>query len=322
MIFADKLINLRKKAAMSQEELADKLGVSRQSVSKWEGAQSVPDINKIIELSKIFGVSTDYLLKDEIEIEENVPVEEKTDKKIVSLEEANEYLSIIERTKHLIATGVLLCIVSPITLLILGMVSEMKNLNENLLCGIGVVVLILLVAIAVTLFVLSGFKLNKYEYLDKKAFETQYGVAGIVNEKKNKFNQTYVTMNVIGVLLCVICPVPLLITAFIDEGKYAVIGVCLLLAICSIGVFILVLSGLTMSSYNKLLQEGDYTKEKKEANTLIGSVMGIYWLLATAIYLTWSFISRDWHITWIVWVIAGVLCPVVSIIVDMIKKNK
>lgn len=322
MIFADKLINLRKKAAMSQEELADKLGVSRQSVSKWEGAQSVPDINKIIELSKIFGVSTDYLLKDEIEIEENVPVEEKTDKKIVSLEDANEYLSIIERTKHLIATGVLLCIVSPITLLILGMVSEMNNLNEDLLCGIGVVVLILLVAIAVTLFVLSGFKLNKYEYLDKKAFETQYGVAGIVNEKKNKFNQTYVTMNVIGVLLCVICPVPLLITAFIDEGKYAVIGVCLLLAICSIGVFILVLSGLTMSSYNKLLQEGDYTKEKKEANTLIGSVMGIYWLLATAIYLTWSFISYDWHITWIVWVIAGVLCPVVSIIVDMIKKNK
>ena len=322
MIFSDKLINLRKKAAMSQEELADKLGVSRQSVSKWEGAQSVPDINKIIELSKIFGVSTDYLLKDEIEIEENVPVEEKTDKKIVSVEEANEYLSIIERTKHLIATGVLLCIISPITLLILGMISEMNNLNEDLMCGIGVVVLILLVAIAVSLFVVSGFKLNKYEYLDKKAFETQYGVTGIVNEKKNKFNQTYVTMNVIGVLLCVICPVPLLITAFIKDGKYAIIGVCVLLAICSIGVYILVLSGMTNAAYNKLLQEGDYTKEKKEANTLIGNVMGVYWLLATAIYLTWSFISCDWHITWIVWVIAGVLCPVVSIIVDMIKKNK
>ena len=62
MIFADKLINLRKKAGMSQEDLALKLGVSRQSVSKWEGAQSIPDISKIIELSQIFGVSTDYLL--------------------------------------------------------------------------------------------------------------------------------------------------------------------------------------------------------------------------------------------------------------------
>ena len=59
MIFADKLIELRKKSGMSQEELAEKLGVSRQSVSKWEGAQSTPDLNRILEISKIFDVSTD-----------------------------------------------------------------------------------------------------------------------------------------------------------------------------------------------------------------------------------------------------------------------
>ena len=64
MILADKIINLRKKAGMRQEDLAYKLNVSRQSVSKWEGAQSVPDINKIIEMAKVFSVSTDYLLKD------------------------------------------------------------------------------------------------------------------------------------------------------------------------------------------------------------------------------------------------------------------
>ena len=67
MILADKIINERKKLGWSQEELADKLGVSRQSVSKWEGAQSVPDLQRILEMSKIFGVSTDYLLKDDIE---------------------------------------------------------------------------------------------------------------------------------------------------------------------------------------------------------------------------------------------------------------
>lgn len=65
MIFADKLIRLRKKAGWSQEELASQMNVSRQSVSKWEGAQSVPDLDKIVRLSKLFGVSTDYLLKDE-----------------------------------------------------------------------------------------------------------------------------------------------------------------------------------------------------------------------------------------------------------------
>ena len=69
MILADKIINLRKKNGWSQEELAHKLGVSRQSISKYEGAQAVPDLDKILKLSQIFGVTTDYLIKDEMEEE-------------------------------------------------------------------------------------------------------------------------------------------------------------------------------------------------------------------------------------------------------------
>ena len=63
MILADKLIELRKKAGMSQEELADAAGVSRQAVSKWESEQSIPDLDKVVILSEIFEVTTDYLLK-------------------------------------------------------------------------------------------------------------------------------------------------------------------------------------------------------------------------------------------------------------------
>ena len=73
MIFADKLIFLRKRAGWSQEELANQLNVTRQSVSKWEGAQSIPDLDKIVQLSRLFGVTTDYLLKDELEEPENAP---------------------------------------------------------------------------------------------------------------------------------------------------------------------------------------------------------------------------------------------------------
>ena len=67
MIFADKLIALRKKAGWSQEELAQQLDVTRQSVSKWESAQSVPDMERLLRMSRLFGVTTDYLLKDELE---------------------------------------------------------------------------------------------------------------------------------------------------------------------------------------------------------------------------------------------------------------
>mgnify|MGYP000834729067 FL=1 len=55
MILADKIITLRKKAGWSQEELASQLGVTRQSVSKWEGAQSVPDLDKVVQMSRLFG---------------------------------------------------------------------------------------------------------------------------------------------------------------------------------------------------------------------------------------------------------------------------
>ena len=84
MIFADKIIQLRKKNGWSQEELAEKVNVTRQSVSKWESAASIPDINKILELAKIFGVTTDYLLKDEMEMEE-FSGENDEERKVVSI---------------------------------------------------------------------------------------------------------------------------------------------------------------------------------------------------------------------------------------------
>jgi len=64
MTFSEKIFELRKSRGWSQEELAERLGVTRQSVSKWEGGDSVPDVDKIVDLSELFGVSTDYLLKD------------------------------------------------------------------------------------------------------------------------------------------------------------------------------------------------------------------------------------------------------------------
>ena len=93
MILADKIISLRKKAGWSQEELAEQLGVTRQSVSKWEGAQSVPDMDKVVQMSRLFGVTTDFLLKDEIEEQAAVPAEEKSMLRRVTMAQAADYLA-------------------------------------------------------------------------------------------------------------------------------------------------------------------------------------------------------------------------------------
>ncbi len=100
MIFANKLIQLRKKNGWSQEELAEQMDVTRQSVSKWESAQSIPDYEKMIRLSHLLGVSIDYLLKDEMEEEEfSVSAEEESSLRRVSMEEANAFLSISRHFK-------------------------------------------------------------------------------------------------------------------------------------------------------------------------------------------------------------------------------
>lgn len=67
MTFSEKLTDLRRKSGMSQEQLADRLGVTRQSVSKWESGTAMPELVKLISLSELFGVTVDYLVKDWIE---------------------------------------------------------------------------------------------------------------------------------------------------------------------------------------------------------------------------------------------------------------
>lgn len=79
MNIADRIQSLRKQKGMSQIELADAIGVSRQAVSKWESEQAIPDLDKIIAMSEIFGTTTDYLLKgiEPIEGDPNAPVAPK-----------------------------------------------------------------------------------------------------------------------------------------------------------------------------------------------------------------------------------------------------
>ena len=67
MTFGEKLLALRKQNNFSQEELAEKLGVSRQAISRWESGETMPDSPNLLQISKIFSVSADYLLRDEIE---------------------------------------------------------------------------------------------------------------------------------------------------------------------------------------------------------------------------------------------------------------
>lgn len=331
MILADKIINLRKKNGWSQEELAEKLGVTRQSISKYEGAQSIPDLDKILKLSEIFGVTTDYLIKDELEEEEYAPSQMQENESEsyrsvhkVTMEMANEYLQIIDWSAGKTAFATMLCILSPIVLLMLGAMSEMPNyhISENAAAGIGICVLIVLIAIAVTIFILCGMKTKKYEFLEKEDIETAYGVSGMVKEKRDAYHSMYVTQFVIGITCCICSVIPLFGTLAVSESDfYMVSAVCMLLALVAIGTYFIVRGAAKMNAMNQLLEEEDYTRQKKHENKKMSDPVTVYWLIATAIYLAWSFTTNDWDRTWIIWPVVGVLFPAFYAIVNGIRKK-
>lgn len=326
MILADKIINERKKNGWSQEELAEKLSVSRQSVSKWEGAQAVPDLQKVIQMADIFGVSTDYLLKDEIETtEEKNTLVEVADVALrkVSMEEANAFLDTVKSTSKKIALGVSLCITSPVLLILLagGFDVNPNLIKENMVVGLGVVVMLLMIATAVFLFIVYGARREKYTYLEEEDFETQYGVEGMVREKKDRFEQKHLFFTALGVIMCILSIVPVIVASLFEASDMAVTGMFgIMLVIIAIAVYLFITTGSVMNSYKMLLQVEDYTMENKHMNKKLQPLAAVYWSLALAIYLLISFLTTRWGITWVVWPVAGVAYAVVINLAKMFVK--
>ena len=326
MLLADKIVTLRKRAGWSQEELAAQLGVSRQSVSKWEGAQSVPDMQKVVQMSRLFGVTTDYLLKEELGEPEPAPAEPDAPLRCVTMEQAADYLAQRQAAAPKLALATLLCVFSPAALLLLAARSDRPGaaLSENAAAGIGLCVLLVLVAVAVAVFITCAAQVKAYAFLESEPFETAYGVTGMVRERRAAFAPRHTRGKVVGTVLCILSAVPLFIAVCLDGPDLLYVGaVCLLLVLAGIGSAVLVSGGVYWAAMDRLLEEGDYVRPRKRQNGVVGAVSAIYWLTATAAYLLWTF-GPWWDAqpqdTWILWAVAGVLYGAVMTLVRGIRK--
>lgn len=329
MILADKIIEERKKNGWSQEELADKLGVSRQAVSKWESAGAVPDLQRIISLAEIFGVSTDYLLIDDAPhtapASPIVSAEPAAEIRRVSMEEASEFMDMKERLAPIYANATSMCIISPCLLIIMACLSESSrfSLSEPVSMAAGLLFLFGMITAAVFMFITSGLKDSRMEHLEKEAIETEYGVTGAARARRDEFEQTYSRGLAAGVALCILSPVPLVL-AGIANARSSILGflVALLLVTIAVGVNIIVRVSTVRSSFDVLLQEGEFTGEEKKLKKRMDPLGGIYWCTVTAIYLGWSFYTYGWHRTWIIWPVAGVLYAAITCFVRMMGNKE
>ena len=328
MILADKIVSLRKKAGWSQEELAEQLGVTRQSVSKWEGAQSIPDMDKVVQMSRLFGVTTDYLLKDELEEQTAAPVEEESSPlRRVTMAQAAEYLTRRKAAAPKVAFAVLLCIVSPVTLLLLSAMSEVQRfpISENAAAGIGLCVMLVLLAVAVSIFLRADAEVRDYRFLEEEPFETEYGVTGMVRQRQQEYAETRTRYTTIGVVLCVLAAVPLFAAVCVNGSDLLyVAAVGALLVLVGIGCLFLVNAGVYSGAMEQLLEEGDYTRGQKKHHKVRGTVTTIYWLVAVAVFLVYTYGpsgNGQPQYSWIIWAVAGVLYAAVMGVVRLILRS-
>ena len=325
MIFADKLIALRKKSGWSQEELAEKLGVTRQSVSKWEGAQSVPDIDKILQLSHLFGVTTDYLLKDELGEPEYTAGDDAPALRKVTLAQANDYLTQAHANAPKMALATALCVLSPVPLIALGALAEYGYFRADFATGLGLCTLLVLVAVAVVLFMQCGAAVKPYEFLEKEPIDTEYGVTGLAHERRDAFAVQYNRGNTLGTVLCILCAVPLFAAMmFLDTDILAAAAVCLLLVLVACGVYAFVRVGTVQDALNQLLEEGDFTRDAKARKGAIRAVAAAYWLVMVAIFLFYTFGpygNGQPEYSWFIWAIAGVIFAAVMVVMKAVQRH-
>ncbi|MEL7605653.1 hypothetical protein SDC9_50682 [bioreactor metagenome] len=236
-------------------------------------------------------------------------IENKTDIPLVTYEEAKNYIEESRAAAPKTALGVLLCIISPVTLLLLIGLKELGvvGVKEELLIAAGLVVLICLVATGVLHFIRYTSKLEKYEYLKFNVFELDYKAEEMVRNIQKQDEPTYKAAVSISVVCYILSALPVIVTPLVSEiDGLSVIAVTITLIIVALSTYNLINKSSYYEPCNVLLQQGDYSVRSK-SNKTFQTVSKVYWCVVVAVYLGYSFITNNWAMSWIIWPVAGVL---------------
>jgi len=245
-------------------------------------------------------------------------IKNKADVPMISYDEAKNYIEDSKSTAPKTALGVFLCIISPITLLILIGLREFNvvNVKEDFLIAAGLVVLISLVATGVSYFIRFSSKLEKYDNLKVNLFELDYETEQMVRKVQKQNEQTYKSAVSISVVCYIISALPIIITPLITEVEgLSVLSVAVTLIIVALSTYNIINKSGSNEACNVLLQEGDYSVKNK-SNKTFQIVSKVYWCVIVAVYLGYSFITNNWDMSWIIWPVAGVLFGAIKAITD------
>lgn len=290
MKFNEKLKKFRKEKGYSQEELAEQLGVSRQAVSKWENDQGFPETEKLIQISSMFNVSIDTLLKDGDEI---AGTEEVDSGYYASQEMINGYLAYKNKSAKTIALGVLILILSQIS----------NFLFEE---PISMILLFSGVATGVAVLVYNTFRVNRYQELETNPLIFDNKVLEEFKLQYNNDSKRYGFLVVTGIVVLIMASLSAVLLSNLED-VYGDKVFALFLPLVAVGVYLLIVSGSAIEARKVIVNNKKYIEEKKRENKY-----GWIWGLATMIFLLIGFTTGLWHPAWIVFPITAFIFAGVS----------
>lgn len=292
MILANKILNLRKKMDWSQEELADKLKVSRQSISKWESALSIPDMNRIIQLSELFGVSVDYLVKDDRDETKDSIVQTDKPNQMLSLDEIDRYLKSNKSFGRFVGYSVALCILSPVILLFsIALIEKGSSTNDQRSLAIGVAWMLGLLALAAGLAIYSSLHNKENRKLETHEFELAYGTKGILKERQKTFESQSISTFTLSIVLMIVSVLPVTFVSIQGFEDYKIISmVALMLIIVAAAVLWMIRVSFEKRGYEFLLSEGEFEPKKRKRSLLIKQLLSFAFVGALIIKLILSII--------------------------------
>ncbi len=287
MNFGENLQTLRKLKNYSQEDLAAKLQVSRQAVSKWESGTGYPETEKLISICDLFDCSMDELIKGKISVDSN--------------SEKEVYDSFMNKFSKSISLAIMLILIgTTLFLTILGF-----NVNNML----GIVVWLIFVVFSVPIFIVRGIEMENFKskYSKLSNFYSQEEI----DNYNNKFSKM-IALSISIILVGVVVFMTIIALKIFNENS--TFPVSILMCFVTIAVPLLVNTGIQKDKYDIEKYNRENSIGSKKELDKVGKYCGIVMLIATIIYLLISFIFNIWEISWIVYPVGGILCGIISIL--------
>ena len=298
MAFSDNLQFIRAQAGVTQEQLAEQLNVSRQSVSKWESGTSFPEMDTLLRICDLYDVNMDTLLRGSVE-ESRVS-------------DTARYDDFMNRFSLRMALSISAIIAGVALMIVLNAYNPSDSFE--MLAG---ALFMLIVTISVVVIVASGIQ---YDNFRKKhpVIQDFY-----TEEEKDAFHQKFVWYIAGGVGAILFGVVLLILTfAFLPEREpyESIAAACFLLLIAG-AVFSFIYGGMQEDKYKiwKYNRDNNPDPESKKRLNLIGAACGVIMLLATAVYVGLGLTRNAWGTAWWVFAVGGILCGVASVALDPYK---